>query len=197
MDGAVVSGNCVTACDKNTTYDYLNHPIVEELYEKHKNGELDFGGVILCPVTPKLSEKEKFTSYSAKLAKMLGLDGVIISQEGGGNPETDTMLLCKKCEEMGVKTVVMTHENSGELGDSDPLTYFVPEADAIVTMGNTNIKITLPPMDKIIGDIKTVEKLSGSLKNALKEDGSIGVMLDAIVGSINNFGVSKMTTRLY
>ena len=27
MDGAIVSGNCVSACDKNTTYHHLNSPV--------------------------------------------------------------------------------------------------------------------------------------------------------------------------
>ena len=28
MDGAIVSGNCVSACDKNTTYHHLNNPVL-------------------------------------------------------------------------------------------------------------------------------------------------------------------------
>ena len=27
FDGAIVSGNCVSACDKNTTYHHLNNPV--------------------------------------------------------------------------------------------------------------------------------------------------------------------------
>ena len=32
MDGAILSGNCVSACDKNTTYHHQNNPIIEHLY---------------------------------------------------------------------------------------------------------------------------------------------------------------------
>jgi glycine reductase len=32
MDGAIVSGNCVSACDKNPTYVHQNNPIIEDLY---------------------------------------------------------------------------------------------------------------------------------------------------------------------
>ena len=28
MDGAIVSGNCVSACDKNPTYVHQNNPVV-------------------------------------------------------------------------------------------------------------------------------------------------------------------------
>jgi glycine reductase len=31
MDGAIISGNCVSACDKNTTYHHLNNPVIADL----------------------------------------------------------------------------------------------------------------------------------------------------------------------
>ena len=35
MDGAIISGNCVSACDKNTTYHHQNNPVVADLFEQH------------------------------------------------------------------------------------------------------------------------------------------------------------------
>ncbi|MEE8299733.1 MAG: glycine/sarcosine/betaine reductase component B subunit, partial [Desulfatiglandales bacterium] len=35
MDGAIVSGNCVSACDKHTTYHHLNNPVIKELHRRH------------------------------------------------------------------------------------------------------------------------------------------------------------------
>ena len=35
MDGAIVSGNCVSACDKNPTYVHENNPVVHDLFEEH------------------------------------------------------------------------------------------------------------------------------------------------------------------
>ena len=32
MDGAIVSGNCVSACDKNSTYVHQNNPVIRSLY---------------------------------------------------------------------------------------------------------------------------------------------------------------------
>ncbi len=35
MDGAIVSGNCVSACDKNTTYHHQNSPVIHDLLARH------------------------------------------------------------------------------------------------------------------------------------------------------------------
>ena len=35
MDGAIVSGNCVSACDKNPTYVHLNNPVIHDLFLEH------------------------------------------------------------------------------------------------------------------------------------------------------------------
>ena len=34
FDGAIVSGNCVSACDKNPSYVHMNHPIITDLIRK-------------------------------------------------------------------------------------------------------------------------------------------------------------------
>ncbi|HHU06723.1 MAG TPA: glycine reductase, partial [Clostridiaceae bacterium] len=58
MDSALVSGNCVTASDKNTTYDHQNNPVIAELYSRH-GVDLNFVGVILSPICPGLADKER------------------------------------------------------------------------------------------------------------------------------------------
>ncbi len=88
--------------------------------------------------------------------------GVIISQEGFGNPDTDLIMNCKKIEQKGIKTVIITDEYAGRdgasqsLADADP-----PLADAVVTGGNANEVIDLPPMDKVIGHIEFVDVIAG------------------------------------
>ena len=95
MDGAIISGNCVSACDKNTTYHHLNNPVIHELFKKHGT-ELNFVCVIITNENVYLADKERSSDWSSKLAELLGLDGVIISQEGFGNPDTDLIMNCKK-----------------------------------------------------------------------------------------------------
>ncbi len=95
MDGAVISGNCVASCDKIPTYLHQNDPIVEELFKMHGK-ELNFMGVIITNENVFLADKERCSDGVAKLAKLMDLDGVLISEEGYGNPDTDLMMNCKK-----------------------------------------------------------------------------------------------------
>ena len=70
MDGAIVSGNCVSACDKNTTYHHLNNPVIEDLYERHGK-ELNFVGVIITNENVYLADKERSSNWTAKLVEYL------------------------------------------------------------------------------------------------------------------------------
>ena len=71
MDGAIISGNCVSACDKNTTYHHLNNPVIEDLFKKHGK-ELNFVGVIITNENVYLADKERSSNWTAKLAEYLG-----------------------------------------------------------------------------------------------------------------------------
>jgi len=121
-----------------------------------------------------LEDKKRSSSYAVKLAKMLGVDGLIITEEGFGNPDTDLIMNCRKAERAGIKTVLITDEYAGRDGASQSLADAAPEANAVVSAGNANPTVQLPPMEKLIG-------FSGSLK----EDGSIEVELQAITGATN------------
>ena len=57
---------------------------------------MNFMGVILTNENVFLSDKERNSDMAAKLAEFMGLDGIIITEEGYGNPDTDLMLNCKK-----------------------------------------------------------------------------------------------------
>lgn len=196
MDGAIISGNCVSACDKNTTYHHLNNPVVHDLFEKHGK-EINFIGIIITNENVYLADKERSSNWTAKLAEQLGVDGVIISQEGFGNPDTDLIMNCKKIEEKGIKTVIITDEYAGRDGASQSLADADEKADAVVTGGNANELIELPPMDKIFGNITPVNTIAGGFDGSLKEDGSIVVELQAITGATNELGFNKLTAKEY
>jgi len=194
MDGAIISGNCVSACDKNTTYHHLNNPVIEDLYKKHGK-ELNFLGVIITNENVYLADKERSSNWTAKLAEYLGLDGVIISQEGFGNPDTDLIMNCKKIELKGIKTVIITDEYAGRDGSSQSLADADKLANATVTGGNANEVIVLPPMDKVIGHIENVDIIAGGFSGSLREDGSIMVEIQAITGATNEMGFNKMSAK--
>ncbi len=62
-------------------------------------------GVVLTPELTTLEGKFRTCDYTAKLCKMVGADGVIISEEGYGNPDSDLLMICKRLEDSGIKTV--------------------------------------------------------------------------------------------
>lgn len=194
MDGAIVSGNCVSACDKNTTYHHLNNPVIEDLFKAHGK-TLNFVGVIITNENVYLADKMRSSDWSAKLAEYLSLDGVIVSQEGFGNPDTDLIMNCKKIEQKGIKTVIITDEYAGQDGKSQSLADADPLADAVVTGGNANEVVILPPMDRIIGMTDYVDKIAGGHDGSLRADGSIEAELQVITGSTNEMGFNKLSAR--
>lgn len=194
MDGAIVSGNCVSACDKNPTYVHLNNPVVEDLFEQHGK-TLNFVCHIITNENVYLADKQRSSDWTAKLCKMLDLDGAIVSQEGFGNPDTDLIMNCKKIEAEGVKTVIITDEYAGRDGKSQSLADADAAADAVVTGGNANQIIILPKLDKVIGTLDYVTKIAGASEETLREDGSLEVELQVLTGATNETGFTKLSAR--
>jgi sarcosine reductase len=196
MDGAIVSGNCVSACDKNPTYVHQNNPVIQQLYARHGK-DINFVGVIITNENVTLADKERSSDFTAKLAEYMGLEGVIITEEGFGNPDTDLIMNCKKLEQKGIKTVLITDEYAGRDGGSQSLADADPKADAVVTAGNANELVVLPPMKKIIGqqDIATI--IAGGSQKSLREDGSLEIELQAITGATSEIGFTMMSATSY
>lgn len=194
MDGAIVSGNCVSACDKNPTYVHENNSVIEDLFAQHGK-TLNFVCQIITNENVYLADKERSSNQTAKLCRMLDLDGVIVSQEGFGNPDTDLIMNCKKIEAEGVKTVIITDEYAGRDGKSQSLADADPAADAVVTGGNANEVIILPKLDKVIGTMDYITKIAGASDTTLREDGSLEVELQVITGSTNETGFLKLSAR--
>ncbi len=194
MDGAIVSGNCVSACDKNPTYVHQNNPVVEDLFAQHGK-KLNFVCQIITNENVYLADKMRSSDWTAKLCKMLDLDGVIVSQEGFGNPDTDLIMNCKKIEAEGIKTVIITDEYAGRDGKSQSLADADAAADAVVTGGNANEVIILPKMEKVIGTLDYVTKIAGASEDTLHEDGSLEVELQVITGATNETGFNKLSAR--
>ena len=194
MDGAVLSGNCVSACDKNTTYHHLNNPVIADLFEQHGK-TLNFVGVIITNENVYLADKMRSSDWTSKLCEFLGVDGAIVSQEGFGNPDTDLIMNCKKIEAKGVKTVIITDEYAGRDGASQSLADADASANAVVTGGNANMVINLPAMDKVIGYPEVADIIAGGFDGSLQKDGSIVAELQVITGATNEMGFNKLSAR--
>lgn len=193
FDGAIISGNCAAPCHKHTTYHYQNNPIAEDLLSEHGK-TLNFVCVLAVPVRTAFVEKERINHQINKIAQMLGIEGAIVSEDGGGNPEADLMMLTRLFEKGGIKTVLVTDEYAGSDGASPGLADVTPEADAVVTNGNGNQRVHLPPMKKTIGVLSTVERITGGHAGGLLPDGSIEMEIAGIMGSTNELGYENLKT---
>ena len=194
MDGAIVSGNCVSACDKNPTYVHENNPVVHDLFEEHGK-TINFVCQILTNENVYLADKMRSSDWTAKLCRFLDLDAVIVSQEGFGNPDTDLIMNTKKIEAEGVKTVIITDEYGGRDGKSQSLADSDPAADAVVTGGNANELIHLPKLDKVIGTLDYVNVIAGASDKTLQEDGSLEVEIQVMTGATNETGFNVLSAR--
>lgn len=194
FDGAIVSGNCVSACDKNPTYVHMNHPIIEELYARH-GIDYNFLGVILTNENVFLADKERSSNWVAKMVEFIGADAAIVSEEGFGNPDADLVMNCNKITDKGVKTVLLTDEYAGQDGCSQSLADSTPKGDAVVTNGNANETIILPVMDRVIGHPEVAKIIAGANNDSLRPDGSIEAEIQVITGATSEVGFNYLTAR--
>ncbi|MCL4458877.1 MAG: glycine/sarcosine/betaine reductase component B subunit [Chloroflexi bacterium] len=190
LDTAVVSGVYVYGCVKNPTYLHCNHPVIKELYRRHGR-ELNFAGVVVSKGhNYSYMWKERSANYAANLAKLLRADGVILTQEGGGNANIDLMLTIKACEQLGIKTTFITFEYGGADGSDQPLVSSVPEADAIVSTGGQDHLLELPPMKKVIGG----SEVRGY---GVKANEGFTIVLEQVYTAVNQLGAGKVVARPY
>jgi len=191
MDGAIVSGNCVSACDKNNTYSHQNNPVIDNMMKRHGK-DFNFVTCIITNENVTLADKRRSSSYAVKLASMMGLDGIVITEEGFGNPDADLVMNCWKAERLGIKTALLTDEYAGQDGASQSLADSCVEGDACVTAGNANEVIVLPPMKKVLGFAEEANVIAGGWQGSLAADGSITVELQAIIGATSELGYTKL-----
>lgn len=194
IDGGVVSGNCVSACDKSTTYHHQNNPLIRQLLAGHGR-RWNFVGTILTNLPTRLADKERSAARSVELVRGLAASGVVISKEGFGNPDADLMMLIKGLLQAGIASVAITDEFAGADGGSQSLADAVPEADALVSVGNANQRVLLPAMQRVIGPLPDVTRIAGGYAHTLRDDGTMELELQAIVGATNQLGDGRLSCR--
>ena len=192
FDGALVSGNCVSPGSKTTTWHHQNNALLRECFKRHGR-EINFMGVVLTPLHVTLKEKIRNAELTGTLVEMMGAEGVVQSQEGFGNPTSDLMMVCKQLEKRGIKTVLISNEDAGVDGRSESLPDGTPEADAMISTGNSNATILLPPMERTIGDLAAIERITGGFSGSIQADGSLLVEIHGIMGSHNLQGTGTLS----
>lgn len=157
MDGAIVNGNHHIACDRNPTYFQQDNPVVQAMVRRH-GADLDCVGVIAVKTQhTSYEEKERVASATAALARRLGLDGVVVSHDTAGHAMVNLMLICQRCEEAGVRTVLILNELCGADGSDWGLVHIVPEANAIISTGNKDEIIQLPAVERVLGGERLID----------------------------------------
>ncbi len=187
MDGALVNDG-YTKPTKNATHDILNHPMIRELYRRH-NQDLVFAGMVLANHHATYEEKTATAWHAARLLKhIVEADAVVITKDGGGQADVDLMLACKACEEVGLRTVLVAKEESGD--DGPAMVDVAPQADAMVSVGNCPEVVRLnQPMEQVIGGDAFLGAIEGNVA------GTVEIPAQNIIGAIDPIGGSTLTAR--
>ncbi|HCO74312.1 MAG TPA: beta-aspartyl-peptidase, partial [Clostridium sp.] len=114
-----------------------------------------------------------------------------------GNPDADLVMNCNKVTAKGVKTVLVTDEYAGQDGMSQSLADSTPKGDAVVTGGNANEVVILPPMKRVIGHVDAANTIAGGHMGSLREDGSIEAEIQVITGATSEVGFNYLTAKGY
>ena len=148
LDGSLTAGQYDWAGVRNPTHFYQRSDLLLRLLRDHGQ-QVDFRGVVLTlAYLPSGDDKERMAMMAAKLAQQLGAEGAILTTFSSGNSHTDTMLTCRACERLGIRTAMLVAETNAGLTDH------VPEADAIVSVGNEEELIPeWEPAEVIGGDL--------------------------------------------
>lgn len=204
LDGALCADTLFFASFKLYTYDYQNMPLIKELYAEHGKS-LNFVGVFL-DVNPAVADlKVRASDRIAVMAQMMKLDGAVVVNTGNGHSEIDFFTTIIKLEEAGVKCVGQCMESPGHGGGMQSKVMLDARADAIVSTGADHVVLNLPAMDKVIGEIDSVNHdgypgawaYDPEYGPSLHEDGSLVVDSLIIAGHDGNAGWSHKVCKSY
>jgi glycine reductase complex component B subunit alpha and beta len=137
-----------------TSWTVMNNPLLLDLYRRHGQTLAFLGVIVFRTEWTTQHEKDLMAEQAAKLAKMLGAEGALVTWDAGGNEYIEVVHTVRACERLGIKTVFLTSEDNPE-GGAPSLLKPLPEADAIVTTGFFNASLLdlglMPPVERVIG----------------------------------------------
>jgi sarcosine reductase len=154
LDGALVNGN-YRQPGRAITYAHSHNYMVRELYRRH-GVDLNFLGVVIgrgWQETQFLKERQGWRM--ARVARLWGAQVALITADmggTGGNNTIDFMQTIKACEHMGLRTVAVMQEAGNPDGSDPTLVDYVPEADALVSVGGIGWHTpAAPAVEHVIG----------------------------------------------
>ncbi|MGQ4807669.1 Glycine reductase complex component B subunits alpha and beta [Candidatus Entotheonellaceae bacterium PAL068K] len=154
LDGALVNGN-YRQPGRAITYAHSHNYMVRELYRRH-GVDLNFLGVVIgrgWQETQWLKERQGW--MMARLARLWGAQVAMLTADvggTGGNNTIDFMQTIKACEQMGLRTVAIIQESGNPDGSEPTMVDYVPEADALVSVGGIGWHTpAAPAVERAIG----------------------------------------------
>jgi len=142
------------AVSGRSSWELTNNPVAWSLSQRHGK-DLNFVGCIAIR-TRWSSQREKFITAHlvASLCQSIRASGAVVTWDSGGNDFMEVIRTIEACENVGVKTVFVTQEESPSSG-GPPLLEPLIEADAIVTTGfhgpAGGSAAEIPAPDRVIG----------------------------------------------
>ena len=189
LDGAVVVSYSWGARGLET-YFYQNHPIINELYKLHELREIVFAGTIATASAILEGDLARNSMMAAHLAKWsLRADGAILTKYVGGAPHADMFETARRCEALGIKTVIQASSAATDGRVESALLMTAPGVDAVVTLSEgDDVKWQAPQVQRIIAGNPEVEAaLAGPLE----------LTAGTVCGACNNQGASRLQPIVY
>jgi hypothetical protein len=187
LDGALLP-SYHTSLGGAETYFYQNHPVITELYRRHKARELNFVGTVATIASADNYDRERNCQFAANLVRhALNAEAAVLTKFGGGVPHTDLSETARLLEIMGVKTAVMVTDLARDRRVESALLFNFPEVNAIVCIGGNSTAWKLPRVERVItATPEMAEALGGPLEiNSLN-----------VVGVANQQGASRLRSMI-
>jgi sarcosine reductase len=188
LDGAVVP-SLHSWFGGTETYFYQNHPIILDLYRRHRAREINFVGTVATIAGSDNFDRDRHCRAAAHLVQWnLNAEGAVLSKYGGGLPHADLAETARLLENMSIRTSVMVSDVARDRRVESALLFNVPEVDAIVYNGGNGTCWDVPKVERVIAATpQFADLLAGPMK------------IDAanIVGVTNQQGASKMRAMVY
>jgi glycine reductase len=151
LDGAVTCGEYHWASLRDPTIFHQRSELVRALYHEHGR-RLNFAGLVLMRgYEQTAADKQRAADEAVRAALELGADGAVVTTDAGGNSHTDVMLTVRACEQAGIRTCVIVAEQNDPTSTDPALVDWVPEADCVVSVGNSEERVPAWTPESILG----------------------------------------------
>jgi glycine reductase len=171
------------------TYFYQNHPVILDLYRRHRARDINFVGTVATVAGNDNVDRERQCHAAANLVKWtLRADGAVMTKYGGGLPHADLSETARLLEQSGIKTAVMVSDVSRDRRVESALLFNVAEVNAIVYNGGNGTQYEIPKAARVVAAKPELAELLL---------GPMTVDANNIIGVTNQQGASRMRSLVY